>query len=136
LLPVTDTWHGDLTPWNCGRDGDGRLWIWDWEDADRDALAGLDSLHWCIASARVTGGSTGLIDLDAGLRAATPHLTALGIPPQHRGTVAGAYVLGVLDRACTLARTAGSWDDALVQPAGLLDLLSQAARLAEGQGDR
>jgi hypothetical protein len=42
-------WHGDWTPWNMswGRD---RITLWDWERFERDVPAGLDALHYAVAS--------------------------------------------------------------------------------------
>lgn len=130
-LPIAHVSHGDLTPWNAGRDDSGKLWIWDWEDADDDALAGLDSLHWCVATARLAGGTITRVNLGQHLQEASSHLTALGISPSSRGLVACCYALTVVDRACSLARAAGHWRDALIQPDGLLDLLGQAKSLAD-----
>lgn len=130
-LPTTSYFHGDLTPWNTGRDAGGRLWIWDWEDAEPDALAGLDSVHWCVACTRLRSGVVSRVDLAQSLHDASSHLTALGIPPSSRGLVGCCYALSVVDRACSMAQVAGDWRDALIQPDGLLDLLGQAERLID-----
>jgi hypothetical protein len=43
LVPV----HGDFAPWNCGVAPDGRLALWDWEDA-RLGLPLEDVFHWTM----------------------------------------------------------------------------------------
>jgi hypothetical protein len=40
--------HGDLTPWNLRRAADGRLWLFDWEDACL-APAGADGAYFAAA---------------------------------------------------------------------------------------
>lgn len=38
-------WHGDWSPWNMGRNRDGKLCIWDWERATVGVPAGFDIAH-------------------------------------------------------------------------------------------
>lgn len=42
--------HGDFAPWNCARLGDGRVALWDWEDA-RPSLPLEDLYHWRVRRA-------------------------------------------------------------------------------------
>lgn len=38
-------WHGDLSPWNVSRSGDGRLLVWDWERYQVGVPYGIDVVH-------------------------------------------------------------------------------------------
>jgi hypothetical protein len=129
-LPVTGRWHGDLTPWNCARDGDGRLWCWDWEGSETDAVAGLDALHWALSVRRErAGGPEGVLLADC-LGDALPYLRALGLSSDAGRLVAAVYVVTVAERAVGLAARAG-WEHAWISPQQLTELLTQA--LASGQ---
>jgi hypothetical protein len=125
-VPVTARWHGDLAPWNCARDGTGQLWAWDWENAERDATAGLDAMHWTFSVQRLHATDVNRMSLTASLAAAEPYLTALGLAPHDRPRVAALYAIVVVERACSLARHAGVWSDAFIAPDGLHRLLDQA----------
>ncbi|QDH11054.1 hypothetical protein FE634_21925 [Nocardioides dongxiaopingii] len=109
-LPVARRWHGDLTPWNAARDRSGRLWIWDWETAEDDVLAGLDAFHWMFSVERLRAGSMTGIGLDACLDRALPHLVAAGLSRSQTPVVAAVYSVVVVERAATLAALAGGWE--------------------------
>ncbi|GAB2875405.1 hypothetical protein [Nocardioides pacificus] len=129
LLPVTTRWHGDLSPWNRARGAEGQLWIWDWENAEPDAVAGLDAVHWAFSVQRLGTRDVNRMSLHDALADADHHLTAIGLDVPDRAVVAAAYAVTMVERACTIARHSGSWETAFIGPAGLLHLLRQAERL-------
>jgi hypothetical protein len=124
-LPVAARWHGDLTPWNCARDGNGVFWAWDWESSERDALAGLDALHWAYSVERQRGVDLAHITIDDCLGAASPHLVAAGVPRAHWRTLARVYVATTIERACSLALASNSWERVWISPAQLTSLAHQ-----------
>ncbi|MBZ5739741.1 hypothetical protein [Nocardioides mangrovi] len=130
-LPVTDRWHGDLAPWNRARDAEGRLWIWDWENAEPDAVAGLDALHWAFSTQRLAARDVDRMSLPDALAAANHHLAAIGLGEADRAVVAAAYAVTTVERACTIARHSGTWETAFISPDGLAHLLRQAASRQE-----
>lgn len=134
-LPVTTRWHGDFAPWNRARDGSGRLWVWDWESSEPDAVAGLDPLHWAFSERRPASGRNQVVDLAGCLHDARPHLRAAGVPRSSEGAVAAAYALTVLERALDLAVRSGGWDRLWIRPDHLGVLAQQARGLLSG-GDR
>jgi hypothetical protein len=128
-VPVTARWHGDLAPWNRARDRSGQLWVWDWETAEPDAVAGLDALHWAFSVRRPASGRNSAVDLAGCLRDAASHLRAAGVHPDRWGDVAAVYALTVAERAAGLALRAGGWDRLWIGPEHLGQLLDQAAAL-------
>lgn len=129
LLPVTALWHGDLSSWNAARDSAGTLWVWDWETAEDDVVAGLDPFHWTFSNHRLQSDDLATIDLAACLGEVVPHLTAAGVPSTALGLVTACYVLTVVERACGLALTSGSWDNLWIGPGALAALVGQADAL-------
>jgi hypothetical protein len=130
LLPVGSRWHGDLTPWNCARDGAGTLWLWDWETSEPDVVAGLDAVHWAVSVQRERLGGAAGLDLAAALGEAQPTLLAAGVAPEGRALVGGVYAATVADRAVGLAARAG-WERSWIGPEQVADLLSQAESLVQ-----
>ncbi|MFT4081944.1 MAG: hypothetical protein QM638_05115 [Nocardioides sp.] len=128
-VPITSWWHGDLAPWNTARDGSGQLWVWDWENAERDAVAGLDALHWTFSSLRLTATDLERLSLTEALARAAMYLTACGLDPTDQAMVAAHYGVVTVERACTLACHAGTWAESLISPAGLARLLDQVEAL-------
>lgn len=133
-LPVTSWWHGDLAPWNAARDGSGQLWVWDWENAERDAVAGLDALHWTFSTQRLQACDLSRLSLGAALADAEPHLVALGLAAADRAMVAAHYAVTTVERACTLAHHAGSWAESLIAEDGLRHLLDEALVMSHSRG--
>lgn len=133
-VPVTSLWHGDMTPWNRARDRSGQLWVWDWESSEDDAVAGLDPLQWAFGSRRLATGDARRVRLVDCLQDADGYLTAAGVARRDRPTVAATYALTVVERACGLAAQSGTWDDALIGPEGLVDLLDEATALLRRAG--
>lgn len=134
-VPVTTRWHGDLTPWNVARDGTGTLWCWDWESSERDAVTGLDALHWHSAVRRERGDRLDAATPGAVLEDARAMLRAAALPRCCDGAVAALWAVTVAERALGLALGAvGStgteqWEDGWVRPAELAALLTGARRL-------
>jgi hypothetical protein len=126
IVPVASRWHGDFSPWNVARDGEDRLWVWDWESSEVDAPAGLDSLHWEFSRQRLRADDIDAMSLTATVSGAISALAAFGVGPKGRALLAAMYALTVVERACTLAASSGSWDDALIQPRGLAHLCREA----------
>ncbi|HSV40647.1 MAG TPA: hypothetical protein VLI04_17930 [Nocardioidaceae bacterium] len=128
-LPVTTLWHGDLSSWNAARDGSGTLWVWDWETAEEDVVAGLDPFHWTFSNHRLAHRDLAQVDLAACLAEVSPHLAAAGVPRSAWGLVAACYVLTVVERACALAVHSGSWEHLWINTDALLALVRQAEGL-------
>jgi hypothetical protein len=124
-LVVAARWHGDLTPWNMARDGSGRLWVWDWENCEPDAPAGLDVLHWTVSGRRSELLADRLRLADC-LGDAAPHLVASGVPRETWPALVRLYVATFIERECELALEHGSWDDFWIRPEQLADLADQA----------
>lgn len=129
-IPVTERWHGDLTPWNTARDDDGTLWVWDWESSEPDAAAGLDALHWSYSAHRRRARSVSDVDLAACTAEAGPHLAAAGLPRRTWGVIAQLYVATVAERSCALASAAGTWRHAWITPTKLASLMVEAREMA------
>lgn len=128
-FPVAARWHGDLTAWNRARDSTGQLWVWDWENSEDDALAGLDSMHWAFSARRSPSAQLLELDLPACLREAGPHLTAAGLSAAQASVVAAVYALVVVERACGLAAHHGDWRHVWISSEDLVTLVGQAERL-------
>jgi hypothetical protein len=128
-LPVVRRWHGDFAPWNRARDGDDRLWVWDWENSEEDAVAGLDALHWAFSERRPSSGASEKVDLPGCVLDARGHLVAAGVRSQWFGLVAATYALTVLERAVDLAARAEGWSTLWIKPPHLWELLAQAEAL-------
>ncbi|MGL5810633.1 MAG: hypothetical protein ACRCYQ_11865 [Nocardioides sp.] len=126
ILPTVARWHGDLTPWNCARDGRGHLWCWDWESSEPDALAGMDAVHWHTGVAVESGSRFDGRCLVAALARARPYLVAAGVPRAGSALVAGVYAATMTERACALAVGVGGWEEGWVLPKDLHDLLDAA----------
>ena len=129
-LPVTARWHGDLTPWNRARDSSGQLWVWDWENSEEDAVAGLDALHWAFSSRRSPSARLQELDLGACLAESGPHLTAAGVARDQWSAVAAVYALVVVERACGLAVHHGDWAQVWISSEDLTRLIAQAEALS------
>lgn len=123
-VPVVSRWHGDLAPWNMARDETSTLWLWDWESSEPDTVAGLDALHWHASVGRLGPGAEP--ELPELLRRALPFLAAAGVAPGQAATVGACYAVATVERACSLAAEAGSWDGARQGPASLTRLLKHA----------
>lgn len=133
-VPVTTRWHGDLAPWNRARDASGRLWVWDWENAEPDAVAGLDAAHWAFSTQRLRATDVDRMSLASCLAGADHHLAAVGLGEPDRRMVVALYAVTVVERACTIAAHSDTWEAAFITPEGLLHLLSQADRILRSIG--
>lgn len=131
-VPVAARWHGDLTPWNCARDGVGRLWVWDWECSEADAAAGLDALHWHVTTRTEGGRALGGAVLREAHAAARGVLLAAGVPRSAHARVTALYAVTLAERACDWATAAG-WEHEFAMPHQLVDLVTSARLLVESE---
>lgn len=125
-VPVTTHWHGDLTPWNCARSGDGTLWVWDWESSEEHAVAGLDACHWAWTVRSEHGHRPRRDTVATVLVEVEPLLVALGLSRPGRAVVGAVWAVSVAERACSLAAARGEWDAGWVLPQELVSLVSGA----------
>jgi hypothetical protein len=128
-VPVSERWHGDLTMWNRARDRTGQLWVWDWENSEADAVAGLDALHWAFSARRSPSARLLEVDLAACLQEAGAHLTAAGLAHDQAPIVAATYTLVVVERACGLAAHHADWTQVWISRDELTRLIEQAELL-------
>lgn len=120
-------WHGDLTPWNTARDGDGQLWCWDWESSEPDAVAGLDAIHWHLSLVQEAGRPLDPEALAGAVRAAAPVLTGLGQRRESTPVVAAVYVAALVERAVALSVAEGGWEAGWLTAEDLDRLVAYAA---------
>lgn len=118
-LPIADYCHGDFVPWNVGRDADGRLWLFDWETAQLDVPAGLDTLHWLTN----TQGDQNPQTVSRRLESASTHgagiLRSLGYSRNGAVIAATWYALTLVAGEIRLAEALQSWER-VKHPAGVL----------------
>lgn len=132
VLAIGERWHGDLAHWNTARDAEGRLWCWDWEGSESDAVAGLDALHWAFSRERQRGDGIGRASLGRAAEAAATHLWAVGTARHDWPVVAALYALIVAERAATLAARAG-WPQVWIDEGRLLTVLASAAEMLDSR---
>lgn len=128
-LPVVSLAHGDLTPWNAALDGSGTWWIWDWETAEPDAVAGVDALQWWWGVQRLEGMGSEPHRLRECLRRVAPALMALGLCHADHPLLGALFAVSDVERACAHARLVGGWKGAFAGPSELRDILGQATHL-------
>ncbi|WP_436699556.1 hypothetical protein [Nocardioides sp. BYT-33-1] len=129
-VPIAARWHGDLTAWNTARDDEGRLWCWDWESTEDDAVAGLDAVHWAAGGATLDGTRYDGALLATARRRAGPALTAAGHSATSAAVVPLLYVAALVERAVSLAADNGVWDDAWLRRDEAVALVAHARALA------
>jgi hypothetical protein len=129
-VPVAARWHGDFTAWNSARDEEDRLWCWDWESTELDAVAGLDAIHWVAGGATLAGTRYHGTLLVTALERARPVLTAAGHSRASAAVVPLVYVATLVERALSLALGNGRWDDAWLRRDEALALVAHATSLA------
>lgn len=122
-VSVADLWHGDFVPWNVGRDGSGRLWLFDWETCEPDVPAGLDTIHWFTN----TRGGQEPASLVSRLDAATVHasglLRSLGNTNAGVAVLAAWYAVSLAVAEIRLAELLQSWERVKHSPTVLEELL-------------
>lgn len=131
MLPVAMRWHGDLVPWNAGRDREGITWLWDWESSEPDALAGMDILHWHLNATRPMSPHEAGGQLQKAAEAARPAMQALGTGLREQSLVTAAYALTLAERNATLAAAHGTWRHHRLPVTAVLDVLASAGALLE-----
>jgi hypothetical protein len=127
-IVMSERWHGDLTPWNSARDGDGRLWCWDWESSEADTVAGLDAIHWHLSLVQEAGGALDAAALSKAVQAAAPVLVGMGHRRQSVQVVTAVYVAALVERAVALSQAEGGWEAGWLTVDDLDDLVTHAAR--------
>lgn len=125
-MPIAERWHGDLVPWNTARDTTGVLWCWDWESSERDAVAGLDAVHWMFSVRRENGMGASAESLSASVLDAGKHLHAAGLRTESWADLAAIYTLVITERAWALAQENSSWARSWISPAELMALMRAA----------
>ena len=133
VLPVADRWHGDLVPWNTARDSGGRLWCWDWESCEPDAVAGLDAVHWMFSVRRERGEGPMAANLLQAMVDAGPFFEAAGVSRAAWPVLAGVYAMVVAERAWTLAVHNGGWASSWISVPELVGMIDAAQGLLDGQ---
>lgn len=128
-VPVTARWHGDLVPWNTARDADDLLWCWDWESSERDAVAGMDALHWTVSQRRARA-AFGPHTLPEALEHCRVQLWAAGLPRRDWPLVAGVYALTTAERTAALAADSG-WASVWIDRDRLARLLGSAIAMLD-----
>ncbi len=128
-LPLTERWHGDFTPWNAARDDAGTLWCWDWESSERDAVAGMDPLHWHLTAATEMGQRLDGALLAQAAEKAWPSFVATGGSRDQWAVAIATYAATLTERACRLAAGAGGWEEQWVLPGQIEDVLRTSAAM-------
>lgn len=124
-VPIAARWHADLTAWNCARDDEGRLWCWDWESSEPDAVAGLDAVHWAATSRTLRGRRYDGALLATASAQAAPILTAAGHSRTGGAVVAVLYTAALVERALGLIVN-GGWDQGWLRRDEAIALLAFA----------
>ena len=131
---MSERWHGDLTPWNAARDSEDRLWCWDWESCELDAVAGLDAIHWHLSLEQEAGRPLTSAALATAVETAAPVLTGLGHPRRDMPVVAAVYVASMAERAVALSVAEGGWEAGWLTVDNLEDLVDHASRELRAAG--
>ncbi|MEP6800031.1 MAG: hypothetical protein ABI890_17870 [Lapillicoccus sp.] len=93
LLALGDG-HGDFTPWNLARDGEGLI-VWDWERFEQGVPLGFDALHYAFQLDVARGGipaakaAEGLFARSAGI------LAPFGVEPDVAELITALYLLDI-----------------------------------------
>lgn len=127
-MPIANFWHGDFVWWNTGRDRDGRLWLFDWETAQRDAPAGMDTLHWFTHTMDAENPDSVVARLDSAFVHCQPLLRSLGHSRATAGILAAWYVVTLVANEIGLAESLQGWARIKHSPELLQDLLAWAER--------
>lgn len=122
--PIANFWHGDFVWWNMGRDAQGRLWLFDWETAQPDAPAGLDTLHWFAHAEDAENPLSLVARVDASASHVRPLLQSLGHSPRTAAVLAAWYSVVLTAGEIRLAESLGSWERIKHPPAVLDQLLA------------
>ena len=109
-IPIANFWHGDFVWWNAGRDLRDRLWLFDWETADRDVPAGLDTLHWFTHTKDAENPHSVVERMKDSLDYAGPLLRSLGHSRGSVATLAAWYAVTLVANEIRLAESLESWE--------------------------
>lgn len=130
-VPIANFWHGDFVWWNAGRDQQGQLWLFDWETAQRDAPAGMDTLHWFSHTVDAENPHSVVARVDAALAHCAPLLRRLGHSRAGVATLAAWYAVTLVANEIRLAESLQGWARIKHPPAVLEGLLAWGARKLE-----
>lgn len=127
-IPIANFWHGDFVRWNTGRDRQGNLWLFDWETAQSDAPAGMDTLHW-YAHTKDPKNPNSVVPRVADALARSRHLLrSLGHSATSVPALAAWYATTLVSNEIRLAESLQSWDRIKHPPAVLEELLAWGAK--------
>ncbi|MFT4108329.1 hypothetical protein [Propionicimonas sp.] len=126
-MPIANFWHGDFTWWNTGRDRAARLWLFDWETAEADAPAGLDTLHWYAHTKDAENPASVVARTDRALDRCAGMLRTLGHSRAGVEALAAWYAATLVANEVRLAESLQSWKRVKHSPAILEDLLRWGA---------
>lgn len=122
-------WHGDFTPWNLQRAGDGIV-LWDWERFAAGVPLGLDALHYRQAlDAAKVGENAATARLHTHAEA---DLARIGVPAELAGPTVTLYLLELCSRFL-LAAQEETGEPLRARARWLLDFLT--LDLARSTGD-
>lgn len=128
VVPVANFWHGDFVRWNTGRDPKGKLWLFDWETAQTDVPAGLDTLHWNAHTVDAMNPHSAVTRVGDSVERSMPMLTALGHSGASAAVVAAWYAAVLVANEIRLAESLKSWERIKHPESVLLDLLAWGDR--------
>lgn len=127
VMPIARWSHGDFAFWNVGRTPQGQLWCWDFENVERDALAGLDVLHWHASRRRERSGVEGVGDRAGILSDSLPTLRAFGVAsPEKLAILYRTYIAEIVLRTLETAADDG-WSRTWVSRTELIRLAEHTA---------
>lgn len=127
-VPVADVFHGDFSPWNTGRDRSGRLWLFDWETAQRDAPAGLDTIHWYAHSQGGLEAQSMPTRAAAGAARSDRVLRSLGHSRTSTSVLAAWYAVTLVASEIRFAEALQGWERVKHSPAILERVLDWGQR--------
>lgn len=131
VLPIADFWHGDFVWWNTGRAPDGSLWLFDWETAEADAPAGLDTIHWFAHVKDHLNPHSVVPRIADAVERSEPALRSLGHSRSSANVVAAWYAVVLVAGEIRLADELGSWERVKHPPEVLREVLEWARAAME-----
>lgn len=127
-VPAANFWHGDFVSWNTGRGPDGRLWLFDWETAERDVPAGMDTLHWYTHTRDADNASSIVLRTENAVAYCTRLLRSLGHSETGVSALAAWYAVTLTANEIRLAESLQSWERVKHSPRVLEELLEWGSR--------
>ncbi|WP_143733705.1 hypothetical protein [Microbacterium sp. RU33B] len=131
VLPAAGFWHGDFVCWNLARDGDGALWLFDWETAEEDVPAGMDTMHWYSNAQGPVDPKRTRERVAAAFETAKPVLRSMGYSSRTMRYLGAWYSVTLVARAIRLARALEGWERVALKPDTLAELLTWANQILD-----